>query len=255
VQKKAKRRRFREMLLGLVISSIKASSTSEIADEDGTQSIGRTILRSVFPEKHDHIDLATGEILRNPTYHRVHGTSAKGISAEVTIFKAKAEGVSRLGRMQYLRGISSAEQDDLDPSIYFAVELPAEAFADLAENLRHGIIPTSMTVEFLADIHDMNASIKYGWEPDGSGMIWNNQTEEGKQIPIRRVDFHYELLGEPDEDAEGEARATPLAVLQFLRDDLRGFQGQLNSIARDLRIIGIVAIGMAAYLIAKAWTN
>ena len=51
--------------------------------------------------------------------------------------------------------------------------------------------------------------MEFGWEPDGSGMIWYNKEKENKQVPIESVRFHY-AVGKPRYDKKQVDRFLPM---------------------------------------------
>jgi hypothetical protein len=145
--------------------------------------------------------------------------------------------------------------DDLEyqpSSIHFACFLPPDDFAAVLADIRNSITPSSVTVELDEKIADATSALTFGWEPDGSGMKWNNdKAASGKQVvKIDRVSFTSEQLqGGYDEDAERPTAPRLASNVQVIRELKAG----LDSIRDDFRYYGrllsVAVIAIVAILI------
>lgn len=72
-----------------------------------------------------------------------------------------------------------------------------ENFDDLVGNLKAGICPSNISLELSDD-----TNWEYGWEPDGSGMIWKNKNDENRTVGIESFDFRYTILKQFTDDED-----------------------------------------------------
>jgi hypothetical protein len=86
-----------------------------------------------------------------------------------------------------MRYFEAVKRDDYGspPSIHFEVSIPASDYSLLLNNVRGGLLPTSVTVGLLHHLHDKASPLAYDWAPDGSMMIWRNALQ--KHVSILRV--------------------------------------------------------------------
>jgi hypothetical protein len=73
--------------------------------------------------------------------------------------------------------------------------LPQQDFEQILHNARAGLLPSSVEVELEHPIRDAEFPLKFSWEPDGSGLIWDNRSANGKRqgLKIEGVTLHYAL--------------------------------------------------------------
>jgi hypothetical protein len=73
----------------------------------------------------------------------------------------------------------------------------------LAGNIRGGLYPETVTIGLVDDPSQIfttsdnlkkKAPIEYGWEPDGSGVIWHNTEKENRRIAIESIRFDYAVV-------------------------------------------------------------
>jgi hypothetical protein len=148
----------------------------------------------------------------------------------MSIHAASDDSYYKDNRMRYI-----AEIDDdqyIPSSIYFSVFVPPAAFSVLAQNIRSGLIPVTATIKLVDDQSFFTsgtapkkmAAIEFGWEPDGSGLIWHNREKENLTIPIESVRFEY-AVAKPRHDEKidrplchaPEDRANEQIALKYLR--------------------------------------
>ena len=98
---------------------------------------------------------------------------------------------------------------------------------------RSGLIPASVDVELERDFFDQKPVLDFGWEPDGSHLVWNNDTEQAKKgLPITSIKLGY-LLSKNSDEVPQRAETT---------------NNLLSAIRRDLQRFGWIFIGAAAVL-------
>lgn len=88
---------------------------------------------------------------------------------------------------------------------------------------RSGLIPASVDVELERDFFDQKPVLDFGWEPDGSHLVWNNDTEQAKKdLPIKSIKLGYQLLSKNSDEARQRAETTN-NLLSAIRRDLQRF--------------------------------
>ena len=70
--------------------------------------------------------------------------------------------------------------------IWLIWRLADDELRDFHSLILAGLKPRTATVSFIS-----NDYLHYGWEPDGSGMTWNN--EKFPSVQIERVEFQFDL--------------------------------------------------------------
>ena len=158
----------------------------------------------------NHLDLDTGETFQDYNYARMHKKEDCLIGASLTVRPLVAEEHYRYNAMRYSAGFND-DFSSQPASIFFDVFIEPTAFRELANNIRSGVIPKTITI----DLHDERSfftkrdgpdaekkpPLEFGWEPDGSGLIWHNKEEDARKIQVESVRFDYAVLN-PRYDSE-----------------------------------------------------
>jgi hypothetical protein len=153
-------------------------------------------------DEHDHLDLDTGEVFQDYSYARLHKNEQKLISAGITIRAAPDDSYYQYNVMRYI-GETTGGDHDYPSSIHFDVFIAPTAFSELADNIRSRLLPGAITIGLFEDPSlfftssanpEKRAPIEFGWEPDGSGMIWHNKEKGNRTIAIESVRFDYEVV-------------------------------------------------------------
>jgi hypothetical protein len=206
-------------------------------------------------EDDHHLDLDTGEVFQDYGYARLHKNEKKLISASMTIRASLDDSDYQYNVMRYL---SESKGEDYDPSsIHFNAFIAPTAFRELADNIRGGLYPETITIElhnpfFTSGTNPTKkAPIEFGWEPDGSGMIWHNTEKENLTIPIESVQFHYAVV-KPRYDEEQVGRLLPMqlnAPMDRINEQIAAIQTDIAEMVRNSRwtMMGVVAL---AFMIA-----
>jgi len=153
----------------------------------------------------DRLTLETGEVFQNPGYASVRGNKRNEISATLNVRPAPDE---RQNEMRYFEAVTGDDYGS-PPMIHFEVSIPASDYSLLLNNIRGGIMPSSLTVELPINFHTVAGKeaspLKYGNAPNGSEMIWRNATEQSRRVDVKSIVFYYQLFGagyDDDEDAK-----------------------------------------------------
>jgi hypothetical protein len=212
----------------------------------------------------DHLDLDTGEVFQYYSYARLHKKEDKLIGASITIRAIPDDSFYQHNAMHYLGEITG---DDFNrPSaILFDVFIAPTAFRELTDNIRGGLLPQTITVGLARDASlffttsansEKLAPLEYGWEPDGSGLIWHNKAKERQKVPVESIRFDYAVV-KPRYDDEQMNRLLPMqsdAPTDRVSEQIASIQTTLADVLKYLRwaTIGIVALAiMTGILISK----
>jgi hypothetical protein len=126
--------------------------------------------------------------------------------------------------------------------------MPSEDLARFHKLVLAGHVPGEVTCMLRTDV------IEFNWEPDGSGIIWDN--EKFRTIPIDTVWFNFALqaplIDDPDEIAvpEGFDRAFYADQASFnfaISKKLSSIEIQLRTIAWRVGLIACVQAVIVAY--------
>jgi hypothetical protein len=120
----------------------------------------------------------------------------QSISASITIRPLLDESYYQYNTMRYF---SEQKGDDYlsFSSIHFNVFIEPTAFRELVSNTIRGLYPEAITIDlvsppfFTTGTNKKTKAIEFGWEPDGSRLIWHNTETENQIIPIESVTFDY----------------------------------------------------------------
>jgi hypothetical protein len=188
------------MLIRTRLASASTSLEARIPTKDNPAPTQESISFALLPtDDRDHLDLDTGEVFQDYNYAKLHKNEQKLIDASITIRPLPDDSYYQYNVMHYL-GEQKGDDYYHPSSIHFRVFVAPPAFRELAEYIRRGLFPEAITIELVDDpsrFFTTNANpqkkypIEYGWEPDGSGMIWHNKEKENKTVAIESVRFEY----------------------------------------------------------------
>jgi hypothetical protein len=239
------------MFLSLKIESVSMSSNwSDKSFKDpapDTTSVGM----SVVPSGRDHIELSTGEVFRHPRKH-FGGDDKSNIPASVYIVTPRDP--THKSRMIYFEAHQSRFGDlDSDASIHFEIAIEAAALAELLTNIRAGLFPTILLIEFPHSIFEEGPLSYLGI--DGSGIGWDTSASEKCYVQIKAVRFSYEILKPASAPDSIEARddTERLVLIQegaaADNADSKALLAAVGDINTNLkRLIKVLAVIVAAAL-------
>jgi hypothetical protein len=143
-----------------------------------------------------YIQLDTGEVFTNRDRMRIMHKGAELIGFSLTILPAKNDEELGNSRLKYHKRQESADEH-LDSLIHAACFITPDLYYALLTNLRSGMHPSHVSIELESIIRQDRdtAPLEFGWEPDGSGLIWHN--ERANRLPIFGVEFLYPVLELP----------------------------------------------------------
>jgi hypothetical protein len=149
-------------------------------------------------EERDHLDLDTGEVFQDYIYAKLHKKEKNLIGASITIRPALDEAYYQHNTMRYF-GEQRGDDFYNPASIHFIMFTEPTAFRELADKLSSGLYPETITIELANGLRrstdpKQKPPIEFGWEPDGSGIIWHNTEKENRSIAIESVSFNYALI-------------------------------------------------------------
>ncbi|MCA3083114.1 MAG: hypothetical protein ING69_10720 [Rhodocyclaceae bacterium] len=209
------------------------------------------IAMNVSPLNRTQISLSTGEVFRNP---RRGMPSEDKPNIEASIYIIATNDPERYSNMVYLAG-SESDYGVTNSSIHFDLAIDPAAFDDALTNIRSGVFPTAITVEFDVPIMDNTGPLEYGWQPDGSAINWDNSTRDKRRVRIKSVSFISEVLKPapaPDTLEAAETTQQPVLVQSanaLPNPDLKSLLGTVVDINKNLsRLIKVLIVIVATAL-------
>jgi hypothetical protein len=211
----------------------------------------------VYPQDNRYLELKTGGFFCNPEYP--HGEKSKqkvfGFMHVIETFSDEHRPFPIPNLMSYFETSTSPLVDTRDPAISFECFLPSDEFRDLTTNIRNRLMPSSVRVSLNAELFSKESVLQSGWEPDGSGLIWNNDpAASGKRaIEIEDVTFSYDAL-KSKKDEEDQSAETKNIDAEELKDQLKAIEESIAFHGRWLvLLVGIGAV--ASIVVAVAAGN
>jgi hypothetical protein len=208
-------------------------------------------------DEHDHLNLDTGEVFQDYNYARLDKNEQKLIDASITI-RAIPDGSYYEKNLMCYRGEVKTDDFYSPSSIDFDVFIAPTAFRELAGNLRSGFLPETITIDLPSPSFftrrysdgrvEKGGPVEYGWEPDGSGMIWHNK--RNPEIPVKSIRFDFPVV-KPRKQAGRLLPAPSNAPAERTSEQIALIQTILADLLKHLRwiTIGIVALVIMGILI------
>lgn len=205
----------------------------------------------------DHLDLDTGEIFQHYNYAQTHNKQDKLIGARLIVEPASNDSDYKRNKMRY----SDAVQGEFDSSpatISFSVYVEPNTYRELADNVKNGLLPETITIGFERDPLYWNVNppkdqqiLEYGWEPDGSGKVWHNKERDNRAIPIENIKFDYAML-KPRYDQTTNQLLPMMPDLPSARtnEQIASIQIMLAEMSKHLRwaAVGIIVLAVIVSL-------
>jgi hypothetical protein len=214
--------------------------------------------RLLPPDARDYLNLDTGEVFQDYQYARLHNKDKKLIAASITIRPMLDASDYQYNVMHYFEQTKSDDSYFLS-QIYFSVSIEPSAFRELADKVKSGLFPEKITIQLddpplftTTTEPKKNAPLEYGWEPDGSGMIWHNTEKENRSVTIRSVRFDYELLKTRYDEKQID-RALPAqanAPADRISEQTAMIRISVAEILKPLRLIAAVALFLSICVLA-----
>jgi hypothetical protein len=240
-----------DVYVSLKIESLQINSSWSDKSFEHAAPNTTAIAMKVQPLDRGHIVLSTGEVFRHP--NRLIGESDKPNIAASTYIRTTTD-PSRYSTMIYLPG-SKSDFDGTGPTIHFDLAIDPAAFDETLTNIRSGVFPTAITIEFDTPLLDNQGPLEFGWQPDGSGVKWDNSTRDKCRVRIKSVSFISEVLKPapaPDTLEAAEAAQQPILVQSanaLPNPDLKSLLATVGDINKNLgRLIKVLIVIVATAL-------
>jgi hypothetical protein len=239
--------------------SLEASAPTKDRPAASRESISFDLLPQDEP---DHLDLDTGEVFQDYGFARLRKNEQKLIDASATIHSSSDASEYQHNAMHYF-GKHKTDDSYESPSIHFDVFIEPATFRQLADNMKSGLFPETITFELVDERRfftikgepKQKVPIEYGWEPDGSGLIWHNKEKENQRIRVESVAFGYAIAKSRHEENQID-RLLPMpftSATEQASAQMALIQAGLIEISRYLRwaaggitILAIVAVLLIA---------
>lgn len=204
-----------------------------------------------------YIKLDTSEVFTDPRLMH-HHKGAQLIGFSLIVSSAQSSDEFSDNKILYRKG-SGTEDDYWESSIFARCNVPPDQYTTLLKNVRSGLFPSRITIEIGENVdRGDDAPLEYGWEPDGSGIIWHNK--RSGSLPIQGVRFFYPVLELPRSALlEDEPRAhdpVPFNISKQLDDGLsqagNGKDPPLTQIVGELATIKRILLFIFFLFVAAA---
>jgi hypothetical protein len=168
-----------------------ARGTLEVWKEGGSyrDSAGKSqrLNFDVTTHERSRLEFKSGEVLAHPDYAWREKNKGKTLDAYLNIYpRNERDDPPKKSMVLYMDGYKSRDGlDDSSVSIFFEIWLGQVEFDSVREHIIAGHPPKTINIEFESDV------VKYGWEPDGSSMIWDNDDTKAIEISVIRFNFEY----------------------------------------------------------------
>jgi hypothetical protein len=201
----------------------------------------------------DRLDLDTGEVFQNYIRARRRKKEQKLIDARITIRAIPDDSYYQHNVMHYIGERKKGDEFDNPSSIYFEVFIEPTALRELADNIRGGLVPETITIKLINDALNEKAPLQYD-RGLGDEKIWHNAEKENQKIPIESVTFHY-AVAKPRYDENQVRRLLPMqSSTDRINEQIALIQTILADMSKRLRwtMMGVVALViMIGMLIAQ----
>jgi len=204
-----------------------------------------------------HLDLDTGESFQDYNYARIRNKHDKLIGARLIVEPALTDEDYKRNRMRYSDAVQG-EFESVPATIFFGVYVEPATFRELADNVKNGLLPETITIGFERDPLYWSVNppkderiLEYGWEPDGSGVVWHNKERENRAIPIENVKFDYAVLKPRHDEATNQLLPRlPEIVPARMNEQIASIQMMLVEMSKHLRwaAVGIIVLAVIVAL-------
>ncbi len=198
---------------------------------------------SVAPSISMGLKLSSGDNVRTPDERSLNDIEWSISVYEGSVTNEHAESLNAIGMLNYY-----PERQDVDYSVSEGcsawAHLEKESFALLSSFVLSGRLPTSIRIH-------TKGGLRYGWEPDGSGKVWDVQANPNSSV--QQLEISLVAGGKTDEDCNIEMHRQITATdLQDLERSLGStISKQLTKIRTTLAWILVAATVIAVSAIVR----
>lgn len=207
------------------------------------------------PDGRDHLDLDAGEVFQHYNYVRISNKHEK-IDRRTNDGPSSIAGLRLQTERDAVHGRGTRRVRVLPGNDFFTVYVAPPTFRELADNVKIGLLPETVTIEFedvpffaVAGSLQQKPALEYGWEPDGSGMVWHNTEREDRSIPIENIKLDYAVL-KPRYDQSTHQLLPMIPEPAPAREQIAAIQSMLVEMSKHLRwaAIGIMILAIIVTL-------
>ena len=189
--------------------------------------------------------LEHGTDVRLPTKRTLKDANWTATFTEAATYNDHATELGAIGFLKYWPAERQSVDNPMPETCHASVALTPEVFGTLLSALQNGRIPKA--------IHIDAKSLEWGWEPDGSGVVWN--VEAANALPIVGISFNLPLLAEVERPPSSDPWDISPASDQHpsTTHDIKSLEKMLISVLERLETrltrIGIFAVVVVALLL------
>jgi hypothetical protein len=119
-----------------------------------------------------------------PIERTLKGANWKATFTEAATYNDYATELGAIGFLKYWPESQSVD-DSRPETCHVSVALTQDVFGTLLSALQNGRLPKAIHIEA--------KGLEWGWEPDGSGVVWN--VEASDALPIIEISFNVPFFG------------------------------------------------------------
>lgn len=185
-------------MINLDICSVSLDTHIDLTDTEREGRERPNIRFDVFPAEYEYIELETGEVFGDGVRGKQRDEDT--IECQVILYVSSEQ---REPDLCYHESVGS-EDDFTGSSLAIHIPLLPLELDFILKNIQSGIFPVAMTIDYQTNYFSVDDGdggrkepeniITYGWEPDGSHLIWKNSKKENQRVKLTTVSFSYSPL-------------------------------------------------------------
>ena len=235
------------MFIRARLASVGMSLEAHVPTEDRSFATEESLVFRLLPtDERNHLDLDTGEVFEDYYYARLRKTEKKLIDASITISPLPDDSYYQYNAMHYHYRDGTHTDGRPTSEICFTAFIEPAAFRELADNIKVGLFPDTISIEFDYRMQKLQQALEIGLDSGNWGMIWHNTKQENLTVPIKRVKFSYAIL---NTDYGKGLRRLPLQRKAPVVEQLAEIQTRLAKMSEQLRWLAtLTLIVVVAYV-------
>jgi len=185
-------------MIRLDICSVSLGTHIDLTDTERESSESPNVRFDVFPNEYDYIELETGEVFGDGVSGNQRDEDSIGCQVTLYVSSEQREPV-----LCYRAGVSS-EGGHSNSLLEIIIPLLPLELDFIVKNIQSGIFPVTMSIDYHTDYYSVDVEgggrrepeniITFGWEPDGSHLVWKNSKKENQIVKLTSVEFSYSPL-------------------------------------------------------------
>jgi hypothetical protein len=150
------------MFIRTRLASAGISLEAHVPTKDHPIATRETLSFGLLPtDERDHLDLDTGEVFQDHNYAKLHKNEKKLIDASMTIRPMPDDSYYQYNVMWY-SGEYESDESRHPSEVYFTAFIELAAFRELADNIKRGLFPETITIGWATIAADLAPRLSIG---------------------------------------------------------------------------------------------